>query len=156
MQHKLQATDSLRVALEMERRGHQLYVRAQSLTQDKALQSLLAKLAEDEASHFFDFQAMLTAWEPASASTETLAMAGAMAADFFYPGGLMQTAMEGALSSVPAMLEAAIASERDAIAFYQKLTENADFSQRPTILRILQEEHRHLLDLTAQYTACTP
>lgn len=149
MSSKVHTVDGLRVALEMERRGKNLYVRAQQYTQDPELIMLLKTLAADETKHYAQFSAMLEIYGVPELDGEDNELATAKAADFFFPGGLMQAAMNGALESSEAMLEDAMQAERDSIAFYgQLLTHVMDEEKQEIILRIIREEMSHLRTLT--------
>ncbi len=139
--------EGLLVAIEMERRGVQLYRRAQLCTPDKALIALLAVMESEEAQHLATFQAMLDALGEPEMTTEEVSLATARAADFFFPGGLMQVAMAGALASAEAMLDVAIQAERDAIDFYTRLQDHLPDDQRQPALNILREEEGHLRSL---------
>lgn len=141
--------EGIRVALEMERRGKNLYERAQMFTEDPALIELLKELVEDETKHYSQFSAMLQIFGVEPMSAEETALSAAKAADFFFPGGLMQAAMDGALRSPEAMLEEAMQAERDSISFYgQLLSHIKELEQQEIILRIIREEMNHLRTLT--------
>lgn len=141
--------NGLRVALEMERRGKNLYVRAQQFTEDPDLIELLKSLAMDETKHHAQFSAMLEVFNIPQMNEEENVLAAAKAADFFFPGGLMQAAMDGALESCEAMLDDAMQAERDSIAFYGRLLSYVmDEEMQDIILRIMREEMTHLRNLT--------
>lgn len=144
MDHHARPIDGLRVALEMERRGRNLYLRAQQYTDDVALQTLLGGLASDEARHYTQFSAMLDMYDVPPMGEEDQALASALAAEYFFPGGLMQVAMDGALASADAMLQEAIQAEKDSIAFYQTLIAHVEEPERQAAIRqIIQEEMGH-------------
>lgn len=137
--------EGLRVALEMERRGRNLYIRAQQFTQDLALIDLLKELAADETKHYAQFSAMMALYGVPALSEEENMLSAAKAADFFFPGGLMEVAMDGGLASPAAMLDKAMQSERDSIAFYGRLLSHIqDLDQQEMLLRIIREEMGHL------------
>lgn len=134
--------DGLRVALEMERRGRSLYLRAQQYTDNAALKELLAMLASDEARHHAQFSAMLDIFEVPVLDEESNALAAAKVADFFFPGGLMQMAMEGALTSCDALLEEAMSTEQDSINFYETLMSYVDNEDTKAILSVIIDEEK--------------
>ena len=84
--------EQLRMALEMECRGYALYSRARALTNDPALRALLDDLCREEALHYEMFSAMADGRPQAAGEQNQLAIA--MAAEAFYPGGLMQVSAE--------------------------------------------------------------
>lgn len=136
--------ESLRIALEMERRGYQLYHRALRFVKDPDLIDLLTKLAQDEADHFAFFRELYDQQPKNQTTEEPLPdLEASLAAEAFYPGGLMQAAMEGALESVPALYETAIGAEEDSIAFYETLLPSLAQTHHDTIRRIIHEEQRH-------------
>lgn len=141
--------DGLRVALEMERRGKSLYERAMRFVTDQSFCRLLQELAMDETRHYAQFSAMMDVFGVQPMTPEENELAASKAADFFFPGGLMKAAMDGALESPEAMLEQAVQGERDSIAFYGQLLSHVDdLDQQEIILRIIREEMTHLRTLT--------
>lgn len=142
--------DALRIALEMERRGRSLYLRARQFAKEDSLRALLEKLAAEEEVHYRHFWSMLQQEGEVFTYPEESALDTAKAADVFYPGGLMQVVLEGALDSTEAMLEEAMNSERSSIEFYEKLLLSVgDESQRRVIEGIIDEERLHLAQLFA-------
>lgn len=140
--------EGLRVAMEMERRGRGVYVRAKQFTQDPALLTLLDELIADETRHYAQFSTMLENLGLPPLGEEEQMLAAAQAATFFFPGGLMEAAMDGALDSAEAMLEKAMESERDSIAFYGQLLAHIDsLDTQEVVVRILREEMNHLRTL---------
>ena len=135
----------LRIALEMERRGRSLYLRAAQFAREESLRALLLELADEELEHHTVFSAMLEALGAPPLSPEENALA-----DVFFPGGLMQIAQEGALATQEHMLEAAIQAERDSIDFYERLMDSLPADGRDAIAAIVQEERGHLRALTAR------
>ena len=130
--------EQLRMALEMECRGYALYSRARALTNDPALRALLDDLCREEALHYEMFSAM---------ADEQNQLAIAMAAEAFYPGGLMQVSAEGGLVSREAMLETAIRAERDSIAYYEKMLPALEGESAEMVRKIINEEEGHLRTL---------
>lgn len=149
MEQSRPAADGLRIALEMERRGRHLYARARHLVTDSAMLTLLRSLEQDELLHHEQFSAMLAAMGAPILSREENELLAAKAADFFFPGGLMQAAMDGALQSREALLEEAMQAERDSISFYSVLLTHLGEQERPGLEAILREEEGHLRTLSA-------
>ena len=140
--------NGLLVAMEMERRGRMLYVRAQQFTEDPDLLALLEQLASEEEVHFAQFSAMLEECGLTFLDAEEHALAVSKAADYFFPGGLMQAALDGALKSPVSMLMEAMKAETDSIAFYTRLRDSMDDpAQKDIIQRIIEEEENHLATL---------
>lgn len=143
--------DSLRIALEMEKRGYQLYCRAQQFAQDAEMAALLKGLADDEKRHYVQFAQMLSRLDAPPQDEEEKMIATAMAAEAFFPGGLMQAAMDGAFASTDSMLQEAIRAEEESIAFYQRMAQTLENTDAEAmLLRIIAEEEEHLASLEAQ------
>ena len=136
-------SEGLYIALAMERRGINLYSRAARLVKDESLKELLSELEVEERVHFAKFKSLLSELEDNLPDDETLALAAAKAADGFFPGGVMQMSMEGALKSRETMLESAIEAEVNSVAFYEKLAEGKSEEQRKLLLGIAEEEKKH-------------
>lgn len=137
--------EGLRIAMEMECRGQNLYMRARQFTDDPELTFLLKELEEEEKLHYALFSGMLAALGEEILSPEENALAAAKAANFFFPGGLMQVVMDGALSSPVKILEEAIRTEQDSIAFYtQLLAHLTEAEDKETVYGIVREEEGHL------------
>lgn len=134
----------LRMAIEMECRGYALYSRAMQLTQDAALLALLDDLRREEALHYETFCAMQKEADPAG---EHAQLAIGMAAEAFYPGGLMQVSAVGGLVSRAAMLETAIRAERDSVAYYSKMLDGLTGESAEAVRSIIAEEEKHLVTL---------
>lgn len=143
----LDASHGLSVALEMEIRGINLYVRAQQLTSDPALLSLLRSLEAEEREHMKLFSNMLDSLRGGEMTLEQRMLSAARAADAFYPGGLMQMSMDGALNSAGALLREAAQAEKDSIAYYEKLAGSLTGATGEAVRGIIAEEKRHLLSL---------
>lgn len=143
--------EGLRVALEMERRGSNLYRRALKIARDPQIIALLEDLATDEERHYDQFAEMLRAQDALMMTGEENMVAAARAADVFFPGGLMRIAFDGAFDSMQAMLEEAIRAEEDSIAFYQRLIDmTSQEESRAILMQIREEETRHLSALEAR------
>ena len=69
----------LRIALEMERRGRSLYLRAAQFAREESLRALLLELADEELEHHTVFSAMLEALGAPPLSPEENALAAARA-----------------------------------------------------------------------------
>lgn len=136
----------LRMAIEMECRGYALYSRAMRLTDDASLLALLDDLRREEALHYETFCAMQKQADPACEQNQ---LAISLAAEAFYPGGLMQVGAEGGLFSRAAMLDTAIRAERDSVAYYVKMLDGLTGESAEPVKRIIAEEEKHLQTLLA-------
>lgn len=139
--------DGVRIAMEMERRGIRLYARAQRFANDADLLALLRMLEAEETEHLTRFTAMLGGMRAPTQTPDEKEIAAALAAEHFFPGGLMQAALDGAFTSSKAMLEEAMTAERDSIAFYRALRDSLQETDRATLDTIVREEEGHLQTL---------
>ena len=153
MKQENRLAQGLWIALEMERRGLSLYNRAQRIVLDPSLLRILYELEQDEKKHYRDFSKMADAYDFDAMTKEEGELLLAQASTFFFPGGLMQAAMGGALSSALALLNEAIAAERDSITFYTRLLELSDDAARSVLQTIIDEERKHLDTLTERRDA---
>ena len=137
--------EQLRMALEMECRGYALYSRARALTNDPALRALLDDLCRRYPRAREYMLNALRNTDQYGLWDRQLAIA--MAAEAFYPGGLMQVSAEGGLVSREAMLETAIRAERDSIAYYEKMLPALEGESAEMVRKIINEEEGHLRTL---------
>ena len=140
--------EGIRIAMEMERRGHQMYSRALSFAKDPQVRTLLTQLIQEEAEHFAYFSKLQSQMELSDSfdSTDPAPsphLAASMAAEAFYPGGLMQAAMSNGFSSIHSLLEVASKAEEDSITYYKKLQATLSGSQFDALEKIIREEERH-------------
>jgi len=153
MKQQNRLAQGLWIALEMERRGLNLYNRAQKIVVDPSLLRVLYELEQDEKKHYRDFSKMAEAFDFNMMTKEEGELLLAQASTFFFPGGLMQAAMGGALTSALALLNEAITAEKDSIAFYTRLLELSDGPAKPILQAIIDEEEEHLETLTERREA---
>lgn len=144
------AIEGFRVALQMEMRGESLYQRAQQFIQDEKFLEFLREMEREEQEHKAVFEAMLRQYEAPLETQEETLLLSSRAADFFFPGGLMQVAMRGAFERREAFLMEAIEAERNAISFFQSLCQKVEGEAYDAIWRIVEEEKRHLDQLLAR------
>lgn len=153
MRQQNRLAQGILIALEMERRGMSLYNRAQKIVTDPSLLRILHELEQDERDHYRQFSEMAKEFGADPMAKEEGELLLAQASTFFFPGGLMQAAMGGALNSAPALLNEAIAAEKDAIAFYTRLLELSGEASRRALEIIIGEEQGHLEQLTERKAA---
>ena len=153
MKQESRLAQGLRIALEMERRGISLYNRAQRVVSDPSLLRMLYELEQDEKKHYQLFSKMAASFDFTSMTKEEGELLLAQAATFFFPGGLMQAAMGGALENALSLLNEAITAEKDSIAFYTRLMEHSEELSKPCFQMIIGEEQEHLEELTERRKA---
>ena len=154
MTHAFNDLEGLRIAVEMEKRGAQLYQRALRICQVPRAQALLRQLEADERNHqgeFFRLYQLQSArrqvWP--DYSLEQSAYLSAMAADVVFPGGLGEMGMDNGFDSPAAILRYAIQAEKDSLLFYGALMEQTgDPESRSVFAEIIRQERGHLAALT--------
>lgn len=155
MNHVFNDLEGLRIAAEMERRGEAFYRSAARVSKSREAIELLNALAEDERVHLAEFNRL---YEEAAQrqdvydpySDEANAYLTAVAADIVFPGGLMALRHDG-FDSPQAVLNHAIASEKDSILFYTELAErSADPKSAQTFHEIARQERAHMQRLCRQ------
>lgn len=156
--HPFSDLEGLRIAIEMERRGVELYRRAARLTKVPHVVQMLEELAAEEEGHQRDFGKLMEAhcagrYAEAAAcySGETSAYLSAIAADVVFPGGLMEVGRRGGFDSLPAILTTAIDSEKNSILFYSELQAlTKDEGAKDAFAQVISQEKVHLARLQQQ------
>lgn len=155
MFHVFSDLEGLRIAVEMERRGESFYRRAAKVSKSKEAVELLLNLAEDEMLHREQFERLCgKAAESGSCikayDDETNAYLTAIAADIVFPQGLMALRETG-FENPQAVLQHAIASEKDSILFYTELQERSgDENAKRIFSEIVRQERGHMFRLQRQ------
>ncbi len=152
--HDFNDLEGLRIAIEMERRGEALYRRAARVSRNREVIEMLEALAADEVAHAAEFSRLyeeaLLRREHASYGDEASAYLSAVAAEIVFPGGLMALREDG-FDDVRAVLDYAIASEKDSILFYMELARlSSDAAAREVFLNIAEQERGHMRRLCRQ------
>ena len=153
MKEQSRLAQGLWIALEMEKRGLSLYNRAQRIVSDPSLLRMLYELEQDEKRHYQQFSKMAAGFDFNVMTKDEGELLLAQASTFFFPGGLMQAAMGGALSSALSLLNEAITAEKDSIAFYTRLLEHSEETSKAVLQTIFDEEQGHLDTLTERRKA---
>ena len=155
MFHVFSDQEGLRIAIEMERRGESFYRRAARVSKsDETIEMLLA-LAEDEHHHRAEFERLYAAEVESGLSDkayddETNAYLTAIAAEVVFPRGLMALKDEG-FENPEAVLQHAIASEKDSVLFYSEMQEHThDDHAKEVFGEIIRQEKGHLFRLQRQ------
>lgn len=155
MIHTFSDLEGIRIAIEMERRGESFYRRAAQVSRSEETVALLNVLAKDEQYHRAEFERLYRAESEAGLSDaayddETNAYLTAIAAEIVFPEGLMGLREEGFENSA-AVLQNAIASEKDSILFYTELQSlAAETHARDVFGEIARQERGHLFRLQRQ------
>ncbi|GHU65200.1 hypothetical protein FACS1894184_00540 [Clostridia bacterium] len=139
------AIDPISVACEMERRGIAIYRRAIRIASDDRQRALLQRLLGEEESHFDYFELLRGNSAIINQSDDvSSALASAIAAEAYMPGGLMQ--MAEAFTSMDRLLEAAVQAEKDSITYYERMQDAyADLCEQ--LSEIISQERAHLAEL---------
>lgn len=154
MTHVFNDLEGLRIAVEMEKRGAELYKHALRVCGAEPAQALLRQLEADERSHQAEFfrlyQQQLDRHQTGpDYSLEQSAYLSAMAADVVFSGGLMEMGRASGFDSPAAILRYAIQGEKDSLLFYGALMEqNTDPQARTVFGEIIRQERGHLAALT--------
>lgn len=152
MFHVFSDLEGLRIAIEMEKRGEAFYRRAAKVSRDAETIDMLLSLAADEQRHQAEFTRLYNTEQEKGMSDkayddETNAYLTAIAADVVFPRGLMALKHEGFENPV-AVLNYAIASEKDSIMFYTELTNlTPDEHARSVFAEIIRQERGHMFRL---------
>ena len=155
MLHVFSDLEGIRIAIEMERRGESFYRRAARVSKSEDTVRLLNSLAADEQHHRAEFERLYKV-EAENGLTnppyddETNAYLTAIAADVVFPRGLMALKDEG-FENPEAVLNYAIASEKDSILFYTEIQEHThDAHAKDVFGEITRQERGHLFRLQRQ------
>ncbi|MDI9504481.1 MAG: ferritin family protein [Clostridiales bacterium] len=138
--------EGLKIAVEIEKRGVEIYRHAQRICTAARARELLARLEADERRHQDEFLALLQGKEEASEySLEQSAYLSAMAADVVFSGGLVEMGKQTGFDSPEAILRCAIQAEKDSLLFYGAiLEESPDPATRAVFSEIIRQERGHL------------
>lgn len=146
--------EGLRIAQEMERRGVELYRRAQRICSSERALKLLRRLEKEEMSHQAEFARLYEERARGGEAAPVLdveqsAYLSALAADIVFPGGLVQMSRESGLDNPISILRHAIQAEKDSLLFYGAIMEQSrDERARETLCEIIGQERSHLAELT--------
>lgn len=160
MFHVFSDLEGIRIAIEMERRGESFYRRAAKVSKNPEAVALLVSLADDEMRHQAEFERLYRAEAEAGMSDkayddETNAYLTAIAAEVVFPRGLMGLKEVG-FEDPAAVLNHAIASEKDSILFYSEMQDRTgDEHARQVFSEIIRQERGHMFRLQRQLTLIT-
>ena len=160
MFHIFSDLEGLRIAVEMERRGESFYRRAARVSRSEDTIAMLNSLADDERRHQAEFERLYRVEAEAGMSDkayddETNAYLTAIAAEVVFPGGLMALKNEG-FDNPAAVLNNAIASEKDSILFYSEMqNRTSDEHVKTVFAEIIRQERGHMFRLQRQLEMIT-
>lgn len=138
---------ALCVAVEMERRAIRVYERALCLAIEPEVAEGIREILQEERAHLKRFSAMRAAHPVGEAEERQLI--SAMAAEVLFPGGVMELNRAQALATLHGLYEYAAKSEAEAVETYGRFADGCrDEGVRDAFLSIVQEESRHLAELT--------
>jgi len=160
MFHVFSDLEGIRIAIEMERRGESFYRRAAKVSRSEDTIAMLLSLAADEQRHQAEFERLYKAEAEAGMSDkayddETNAYLTAIAAEVVFPKGLMGLKGEG-FENPAAVLNHAIASEKDSILFYTEMQmRTPDEHAKAVFGEIARQERGHMFRLQRQLELIT-
>lgn len=155
MFHIFSDLEGIRIAVEMEKRGESFYRRAAKVSKSADTVAMLISLADDEQRHQAEFDRLYRAASEAGMSDrayddETNAYLTAIAAEVVFPRGLMGL-KEAGFENPAAVLNHAIASEKDSILFYTEMQERTPDAQAAAVFaEIIRQEKGHMFRLQRQ------
>lgn len=155
MFHIFSDLEGIRIAIEMERRGENFYRRAARMSRSAETVEMLNSLMRDEQNHRSEFERLYRNESGGGLSDEryddeTNAYLTAIAAEVVFPQGLMGLREEG-FENPAAVLQGAIASEKDSILFYTELqSRTSDPHAQEVFGEIARQERGHLFRLQRQ------
>ena len=156
MFHVFSDLEGIRIAIEMERRGESFYRRAAKVSKSQDTVEMLLCLAADEMYHKAEFERLYKLESESGNMSdkayddETNAYLTAIAAEVVFPRGLMALKDEG-FENPEAVLQNAIASEKDSILFYSEMQDRAsDQHAKDVFGEIIRQERGHLFRLQRQ------
>lgn len=162
MKHVFSDLEGLRIAVEMERRGAELYRHAARVSQRPEVVALVQRLERDELDHQRQFSAHYERLRDARVEDEPYgeensAYLAAVAADVVFPGGLVEMAAHAIVDGPAAILRRAIQSEKDSILFYDEMIERTqNEAARRAFADIVTDERRHMQELTEMLMEVAP
>jgi len=149
---------AIALVLELEQKIHMVYLTAAQQTTNDVGRKFFRILAEEEESHVKYFERKLTEWKTSGTVVdETLRSLVPPAAVITAQVAHMTKQLD--LASCPdlgqdlALLERALAAEKETAAFYQRLVNELPSSDRGLFERFLKIEHGHVAIVQAELDA---
>ena len=146
-------SEVIQFAITIEKNGEEFYREAAQRMDTKAVKDLFGFLADEEVKHGRLFQKFLAEVQdytpPETFAGEYLAYLGAYTKDFIFTqekkGALAARKMEGVKDAI----EFALGVEVDSILYYIEAKNFVPEPQRKAIDKIIEEERRHYLSISA-------
>ena len=150
MADKFSGVDALRIAIEMEKRGMEMYKRAARLSSSENAKELFTRLESDEREHRDRFAGLYDKYQSREAVLdfgESSEYLSALASEIVFSGGLVGLGLDDGFDDTKRILKNAIDAERDSILFYEALTASGSVDNE-LYNEIISQEKRHLTELT--------
>ncbi|NLP41491.1 MAG: ferritin family protein [Veillonellaceae bacterium] len=149
----LNELDGLRVAIEIEKRGHEFYQQAYNQSQEAEHKDLFLLLRDEETHHMEKFQKVLnkvqtTKSECESFTAETAAYLSALASDHVFPKEEEAARTIASLKTIDTILAVAMQAEKDSILLYDELAGKSKSEETRKVFAALKaEEQQHVVKL---------
>ncbi|MBI5240381.1 MAG: hypothetical protein HY926_07900 [Elusimicrobia bacterium] len=144
--------DMLKLALDIEVRGREVYERLESSARDVQVKAVWASLKAQEFEHSRAFERLLRAAQSSlpdeSSSAQVSPYLRALAAGRVFEEERLSRVLAAGVRSDLEALELAIGMERDTILAYLAFKEHLLGDSGRVLERILEEERRHVVALT--------
>ncbi|MEF9895827.1 MAG: ferritin family protein [Clostridia bacterium] len=157
MTRRFNDLEGLRIAVEMEKRGADLYRHAVRISKSPKAARVLAQLEADEREHQRNFsllhEAQLARYEGDAGIVwydgESSAFLSAMAAEVVFSDGLVGMARKAGFDEPTEIVRYAAQTEKDSILFYDAiLAQTGDPEAHRVFSEIIRQEKEHLQKLT--------
>jgi len=147
------ASDIVEVAIRIEENGVNFYKFAEQIAKKEAEKNLFADLAQAEVAHKRTFEKLLAGVEKSNLTESYEGEYGSYLRSYV-DNNLIFTkeVMDKQLSKIKdtaAALDFAIQRELDSILYYHEIKKMVPAAQHDTIEKIIEEERKHFLSLTA-------
>ncbi len=148
--------EGLRIAMAMEARGRDFYQQAYQQTPNATHKELFLWLKNEEIHHLARFTALFNMLENRKEAhsaeylfdPETSRYLTVIAEEHVFPKPYDAVEHVAGLTSVQAVLQAALQAEKDSVLFYDELATRAKFAEARDVFRILKgEEQAHVVKI---------
>ncbi|MDT8900873.1 ferritin family protein [Anaeroselena agilis] len=148
--------EGVRIAMAMEARGRDFYQQAYQLTPNPTHKELFLWLKNEEIHHLTRFTALFEMLENRKEAhsaeylfdTDTSRYLTVIAEEHVFPKPNDAGEQFAGLTSVQAILQAALQAEKDSVLFYDELAAKAKFPEARDVFRLLKgEEQAHVVKI---------
>jgi len=144
--------EGLKIAIEIEKRGHAFYQQAYSQAQKEEHKELFLLLRDEETHHLAKFTSICEKVQKdesnADFDEETSKYLSVLAANHVFPREEEAAKRIHELSTMDAILATAMQAEKDSILFYDELATKASCSDARKVFAALKaEEQQHVIKL---------